>query len=772
MNINLLVGESGARSDNQIYTTVARWALTIGVFLLPLFFLPQTTSPLEFNKQMLLLVVASVGLIAWLLGVVSSGRLSWRSTLLDKGVLAVLVATIVTAVLSQGRFQSIFGINASVSGSLVSIASLTILFFLMTNLWHDRGVRLRSILILSIMVGLWYGLLQLLGVFGLPISITASRAFNSVGSPNGLGILAAVSLPLFLNTIGWKRYISILGIIPALAILVILNWWVIWVVVVAGMVGYIVVSALLESFKISRFILPMTVVVLGVFLLLIKPNLPFKSKLPVEVAPSYSLSFKIAQSVLHEEFFTGYGPENFSMAFDKYGAKKLANTTFSSAQFFDSASELFNQIIQGGIVMGVAWVLVLWSLIQLFVYVVRHRSQVDRNAAAVWASLIALGVAFCLYPFNLTLIFVFYAVAALSMLVEWGSDHKELHVEEHIALSLISSLGFIAGLILVLVGIYFGASRYIADIHYRNALGAKDIHLAAGEIDKATEWNNQDDRYYRAAAQVSLGLLSQELAKKADPQDTQRNTRIQNYLAAAINFSKQATQLNKKEAANWDNLGTIYQNLMGFVEGVDKLAETAYGAASQLRPGDASYSNKIGLLNITKADLIRQLAKNNPSVAQSYGTVESALSAAEASFKRAIDMSNTFGLAIYNLGTVYERQGKLGEAIRELEKIAPFNNDAPDLLFELGLLYYRAGNKNKAFETLQRVLVLSPDFANAHWYLALIYEERKDTAAAISELEKILSVESNKNNQTVLQKLEQIRSGKVSGDKAIDQKPL
>ena len=75
-----------------IYSKISHWILIVGVLVLPLFFLPWSTSILEFNKQMLLLVLAGTVLILWLLHVVTSGQLSWRANPLDKGVLALLSA--------------------------------------------------------------------------------------------------------------------------------------------------------------------------------------------------------------------------------------------------------------------------------------------------------------------------------------------------------------------------------------------------------------------------------------------------------------------------------------------------------------------------------------------------------------------------------------------------------------------------------------------------------------------------------------------------------
>ena len=40
----------------KFYNNISQWALYIGIFLMPLFFLPWTSNPLELNKQILLIV--------------------------------------------------------------------------------------------------------------------------------------------------------------------------------------------------------------------------------------------------------------------------------------------------------------------------------------------------------------------------------------------------------------------------------------------------------------------------------------------------------------------------------------------------------------------------------------------------------------------------------------------------------------------------------------------------------------------------------------------
>ena len=755
------------------YLKVGRWLLVAGVVLLPLFFLPWSTSILEFNKQILLLALAGGALILWLLHVVVSGQLSWRFNPLDKGVVAFLLAVSLSTIFSLDRFKSLFGLTGSLSDALITVVALSVFYFGIVNLFDDKGSKVRTVLGYSLFAVLLYGVLNMFGVYLVRFPFAMSKGFNTVGSINSLGMIAAIALPLFYKSnISVSKYLNIskIGTILALVVLVMLNWWVIWAVAIVGMAMMIALDSLNKpGFKISKFLLPMTVIVLGVFFMVVNLNPNFlKKDFPVEVAPSFGLSANIAESVLKKNIAFGYGPENFSLAFDLYGAGKLSNTTLSSARFFDSTSQVFNWAVQGGLIVLVAFAFLLWLLVRSM-----FKGGLSQEDTGVISGVAALVVGMFLYPFNITLMFVAYVMMGLMVVSLWGDEKRLFNVEERATTSLISSLGFIGGLILVLVGSYFGATLYISDIKYVQALSSKDMEKTVNLLVEAINWNGQDDRYYRVSSQAALALLSTELNKK--DKDADRPAKIQNYLASAINLAKRATEIAPRESSNWSNLGDVYQNLMGLVDGVDKLAEDSYLKAAELRPGDASFYNKIGSMYLAKSDLSRQLAAGGGVNAVKFQQeIMPNLVKAEENFKKAIELSDSFGLAIYNLGAVYDRMGKVREAIGQLEKIAPYNSNQPTLAFELGLLYYRDNQKDKAFSQLQRAVLLSPDFANARWYLALLYEERQDIPNAIDQLEKILSTDANKDNQVVLTKLDELKNGKkaIPPRKVLDQKPL
>lgn len=794
MNINLLGNHEPVVqervhydvSGDTVYKKAARWVVLIGAALLPVFFLPWSTSVLELNKQMLIAGVAGAGMVLWLLDVVMSGRLAWRSNLVDKGVLAVLAATVLASVFSLAKFKSIFGLTGSLSDALVTVASVSIIYYLAVNLFEDKGRRAVQWLSVSLTLVFVFGLLQLFGVHIPGWSFMQDPNFNTAGSPNALGVLAAISLPLLYRA-RVNKYLDVakIGMFAALAVLLVLNWWILWAIVIAGMVATIALESVVHAdrsgeagrFRVARFVFPMTVIVLGVFVMVVGLNFSFvKNNLSVEVAPSHSLSLKVATGAVKENFAFGYGPENFSLAFDKYGASDLANTTVSSLKFFDGTSQFMNNVVHTGLVGLAAWafllVLIVWSLIGA---VRREPGVVDADGVGVISALIASLVAFFLYPFNITLLFALYFLLALYALSVWGDEQTVYNVEDSASLSLVSSLGFIGGLIVSLVGLYFLSLNYVSDLKFVKASTAENSQDAADYAVQAINWNGRDDRYYRLSSAIALSLLGEEInsANSSQTQDQQRNERIQNYISSAVALAQTATQIAPREAVNWDNLGGIYQNLTALVDGTDALSEQAYAQAAALRPGDPQYANKTGLTYLMKAEFLRQVASQNSENRQELQQqASSALLKAEDAFKQAIEQSSNFGLAIYNLGSVYERQGKLKEAISQLETLAPFNTNQPGLAFELGLLYYRDGQKDKALDALQHATLLSPNYANARWYLALIFEERGEVDSAISQLEAILAMEENKDNETVVEKLNNLRAGVTDGGEITDAQPL
>ena len=790
ISAQLAVVGSVRSSTKETYETVVRWLVYGAAILVPLFYLPFSSSYLELNKQMLLVVVAAVGLIVWLLGVVVTGRLTIRTSPLDKGVYAVLVAAIIATALSLTPLKSVFGLAGSLSSSLLSVIALSVFYFLVVNSLHDRGQILRRVLLVSVGATLIIGVCQMLTWYFLPGGFTHSRAFQTIGSLNTLGLLAAIALPLFAKAGRGSRLsgmVKMVGVALSVIILAILNWWVLWAIALAGMLAMIALdslnaSQLAEEYgsrarrsTLARFIVPMIVIVVGAFLLLVKFNpVNIRGQFPIEIAPSFQLSWQVTENVLKNRPVTGYGPENFSLAFDQFGVRSLANTQFASTKFYDGISEVSSLIVQNGIIGLLALLLLIWSLVQVMMRfggtiaesVTRgEKATFAFEASGVLASTIALAVAMFLYPWSLSIQLIWYALLALASLVIASNRSRTIDIEARPFYSLATSLSFIVGLILVLTGAYFFTVRYIADIAFARAMSQQDPAVALDQVVKAINLKT-DDYYLRTASQLTLRVLQAEIAKPSAQRDADYTAHIQNLLASAVQLAQKATALQPREADNWNNLGLVYQSMTGFVDNVEGLAEESFNKAAELRSGDPTYANQIGTMWLTRADLLRQAGSKDAKL------ISDALNQAEKSFKAAIDISLSFGRAIYNLGAVYDRQNKVPEAIKQLEKIAPYNANEPTLMFELGLLYIRNGQKDTAIAALRRAALLAPQFANARWYLALLLEEKGDITGALDQLHQI--EKDNPDNTDLKQKIAQLEAGQrtIPPAKVIDSGPL
>ncbi|MCC6934349.1 MAG: tetratricopeptide repeat protein [Candidatus Yanofskybacteria bacterium] len=782
-------------AGSSVYDTIVRVVLIAAAALVPLFYLPWTSGVLDYNKQALLLVLVSVGLVSWLLGVVIRGTLTVRSSPLDKGVLAFLGAMIVATIFSLTPAKSLFGFSASVSSSLLSFIALALFYFLAVNTLHDGGRMLRTALLVSGVVALIAGVCQMFGWYILPGSFTHARGFTPLGSLNVVGVFAAILLPLFART-GMRAAgrvigsLAILGIALSILVLGILNWWVLWTVALVGMLATIAFDSLNAAqlaqdyggrkrrFVLSRFIVPVIVLVVGAFLLLVRFSVPqLKSAFPVEVAPSYQLSFGIATSVIKERLIFGWGPENFSLTFDRFGAGKIASSELSSIRFFDATSELFNVIVHGGLLAVLALGVMIWGLFQLLrqfggmLSVATARSGAT-EATGVFASLIAAIAAFLLYPFPLPLWMVTVALLVLAGLAVSGTKSTSFDIEDRPIVSLSASLGFIVGLIVVLSGLYLTTVRYLADARYAHARALSSNEEVMNALVRAMNLNSTNDEYLRSASQTALALLRTEAAKR--DADANRAQRVQNLISSSIQLAQRAATVQPLESMNWSNLGDVYQSLTGLVENVEQLAEDAFRKAGELRPGDPLFDNRVGQMWLTRADLVRSLANqsNAPTASRLEKEWDASLANAESAFKRAIEKSGSYGLAIYNLGAVYDRQGKVNEAIAQLEKIVPYNPNESTLIFELGLLYIRAGQKDDAYIAMQRAVLVAPNFANARWYYALLLEDRGAIDDALAQLREIQK--ANPDNEVLATKIAQLETGQraIPPGKVIDTQPL
>ncbi len=800
----LISTDEPAVQSNPMLRKIIRWLVYAAAFLIPLWFLPFTADVLEFNKQVLLIAVAGIGLILYLVDVIKSGVFRYKMSVFYLPIVGLVAAGAVSTIFSVNRITSLFGAGESRSFAFITLASLAILFFLAINVIEDKGKMLKKLLTASLSLAFLFGVLQIFSLAFLK-STFFSGSFSSVGSLNALGILAALTLALFTyfgfkkkydeevadSEAGWPiwavsglRYMRYLGLVLAIFIIVLINWWPVWSIAFVSLLGSVAFTSagdasLVKNGKMRLFLMPMAIIVLGIFLMLINFNLvSLKSKLPTEIAPSHQTSWKIALSSLMSRPL-GYGAENFVIAYDKFKPAGIANTIFYQIRFSDSASEAANMAVEGGVLAILSFITLLWFYGKELKTRVMGGVGGNVETGAIWAASIGLFVAFFLYPFNLVVMTLLFLLLALIVLSTDGSEKEQsINLESDAKYSFAGSLIFIVGLVMVLVAGYFTFNNYIANAYLARALTSSDNNKAIGYFVQSANSNPNDARTYRLLSQTILNQLAADL--KAGPKNDESresyNARIQNQIASAINIGIRATNIDPANSQNWVNRGLIYQNLLTLVGGADQAAVNSYNESLARNPADPDTYFRIGNMYLTLADgLQRALAvpgNQDVNVVAVRQTINASLLKAEENYKKAIALNNDFGQALYNLAVVYDNENKLPDAIKQFEKLIAANPRDPSIAFQLGLLYYRNNQKDNAFTAWQQAVLLFPNYSNARWYLSLVYEERGDLANALAQVKEIEKL--NPDNNLVKQRLAQLESGKrmIPPDKVLNQKPL
>src|SRR3989344_3856289 len=214
MNINLLEQEnlanlvSAGEIDDHTETVshrknkinlkpFVRWIVYVITLLLPIFVLPWTSEVVEFNKQTLLIILVSAGLVLFLVDLIQSGTARIRKSKLYFPLAVFLLVSVFTAIFSKNIYSSFIGTaGGSLSYSFATLFALVILFFLAINIELSID-KLKKLLITSLGIVFLWSILQVFGVIIFKQPPFSFSNFNTLGSMNMLAVIAALLLPMF-----------------------------------------------------------------------------------------------------------------------------------------------------------------------------------------------------------------------------------------------------------------------------------------------------------------------------------------------------------------------------------------------------------------------------------------------------------------------------------------------------------------------------------------------------------------------------------------------
>lgn len=748
----------------KFWEKVAKISIFLFVFLAPLFFLPWTLNPLDFNKQILLLFLVFVALLSWILKVLFSGEFEINLSFLSVPILIFLLVYGVATIFSVSTYGSFWGWPLNVSAGFLTLLYFFFLYFLITNLFSKKRevFWLLFALVLSGFLTAIFASLQLFGKFVFPWGFTQNISFNTIGTTNALSIFLATLLPLIialvLMTGKLVRWFLVVAGLLILANLVLINFGTAWIVLI-GETAILFIFGILNLKRGGNqlVLLSMAILAIALFSIILRFSLPGFPHIPPEILPSQQAEINIAKNSLLRSPVFGTGPGTFGYNYSQFKAKELNQTPFWNIRFGTGASEVLDKLITTGILGILSLLFIFGAFFWIGFKYLKEQITITEDDSS-W--FLGLGIFSCftgtvlsqfLYPANFSLMLIFWIILASFVALE-GKKVKSWAIQPSSKVSVGASLVLVLVLIFGFGFLLIGVQKYFAEVKYFSGLKALEKNnsdLAIQRLGEAVNLNSNLDIYWRDASQLYLTKLNEVLSQR-DLSPEARNAQAQDLISLAVNSAKRATDLNPESVANWTISGFTYANTIGLLTGAGDWALNSYQRATELEPTNPYIFTEIGRVYLSKSDLAAQ-QKNETET-------KAALKLASENFEKALSLKSDYAPAHFQIAMIYVREGKIKEAVDKLETLKQTAPSDVGLAFQLGVIYYNDNQFGKAKGELERAVRLDENYSNARYFLGLAYDKEGNKQEAILQFEEI--EKSNPGNEEIKKILSNLRAGK------------
>lgn len=747
------------------YDKILKGLLYLLFFLFPLFFLPFTTNIIEYNKLALLIVLTLAALFVWMLKSLMVGKISFSITSIHIYIVIFLAIYSVSAFFSLYKYGSVWGWGDVYGESLIGLAALVILSFLISSSFNEKDVFYAlCLLIASFLFSFLYSILQLYGKFFLPFEFAKTASFNTIGSVSAVAVLGAVIAPLIISMAVISRRvlkgIFIAALLADFVIIALVNLTIAWIILLVGSFLIMIFGAQKKFFLRSAWLI-LTIIFIAVSMLFIFYKIQIRglADRPVDLYLKPQAGMDISLKTIKERPILGSGPGTYMFDYLKHKDNRLNNTAFWSYKTDNGGSKMITYLAELGVIGIVSLVILIGLFIYKgFIYLTR-KNKADNDAresylwlmgAGIFSSFIVLVISNFIFPANLALEFLFFSLISLFLALRFPVK-KELIIKKSLAavfcfaVIFIFSFGFL---------IAFG-QRYAAEFSYAKGLKAwkeGDIDGAIIEISKASSINPKSDLYFMDLSKAYLKKISLE-SQRNDISKEELSMRVQLFIKNAVNSAVIASELNPNNVSAWSVKGFVSLNLIGVVPGIDDWALKSYDKALELEPLNPYYYYQEGIIFLSKFSSLLKQGKDEE---------KDLLITAKEKFEKSIELKSDYAPARFQLAKICSFLGEADKAIAELEaakKIAP---DDSGLAYELGVLYYQNNNLDASKKELERAVSIDKDYSNALFFLGIVYDKIGEREKAIKSMERVVSINPDSEKTKII--LENLKSGKSALD--------
>lgn len=757
---------------------IATLSIAMLFFGIPIFFTGLSLQGIAFDKQLYFYFWLLLGLVAWVSRGMIVGELPVRRTFLDIPIAAFLVAYVASAFFSVDKWHSFWGPFNDPSRGVLSVLALAAAYYFILSHFNQRRlwIWLSALLGSAFIVVVWTWL-ALYTVPFLPQSLMRLAPFSLLGGLSNLMLFIGTMVPLAVLALSkvsqFERrstrivlqaalsFIIAAGLVLLLALYNSVPWPAFFIG--SGFLVIFILSQIVSLGERLNFV-PMVVFVAILGFFMIGPVGLGDARLPLEVMPNASLSWKISQASLQDQFFLGSGPGTYGYAFSMYhGAEHNQNNPLFNLRFFQGSGLFFEALpTLGAIGTFFFSVLVLAYLSFGLYFLMRNKEQNKALSLGLWSAVVIMTAGALLMPMSGANIILGVLLASLALAVLFSEARVEtsqwnlsLKVSPKFALALAFVFLVVSAGVVYLFA--FLARAWIADITAGRALAARTVTVdTANRMSRAIQYMDKESRYYSILGQVDMALANQEFAK---PEADRNVEAIRTYVRNGLQLMTQGRELAKNDIVAQELLAQGYENQV-FLGGPDPALltplEAAYTRARELEPDNPLHTLKLGQVN---------RLRSNAKDADKAGLMD----AARQLFRDTIEKKRDYTPAYLNLALLEESDKDTAAAIAVLEegsKIGVVRTNQ-DIRYHLARLY-RIRNQGDDLANAERMFRdltnQNNRFFNAYVNLALVYEKQDKGDQAIEQYQKasdLLTGDNAAAAKAEIQKLiDNVRAGR------------
>ncbi len=662
----------------QLHVIIFRLAL-VGILLSTLFlFWNQTTEFFDTPKMIVLVAFVIIMMVVQTLKYITDGKMVLSVSSIDLPVLLLLIVAVVSTYTAEAYYVSLLGLAPRVYGSLVSITTLILLFYLLVNNLRsesDSKPVVYTLLVSSVVLS-GLAILSYFGLKFIPLGFTEVANFTPAGSSFSIVALICLVTPFFISFYAMARnkptQAALLGLMILLSI----------TVVYIGNIPMYIASAASFALAIffikipakSRLLLVIPVIVALIVGVLSMVSLPGRLSnnvlyqkyqvFPREIQLPISTSWVVSVSAFRDAPFLGTGMGSYLSDFTLYKPVSFNADKYWNLNFDQPFNEYFLLLATLGATGLIAFIVVTFLSITYAIRSIKsHESDIYKDPLAV--SVIIIFVLMLFHPSTLVSM-----VLSLTILGSFFAANQNLVRSIYIKLGTIRSAGdngftfdimpiiliVVMGVLSVVSGYYLVNFTRAAFYHRQATISAANNNIkdAYTQLANSERLNPYNDLYRVDLAQIDFNIANAIALAKGPTEsspagsltDDDKNS-IRGFLEQSISASRNAVTINPRNANNWIALGSIYRQISGVAQNAIDVALNAYGTAIERDP-------------------------LNPALRLSVGGVYYSIKSYDMAirfFTDAINLKADYPNAYYNLSITLRDKGDLSAAQQVAERL-------------------------------------------------------------------------------------------------------